>query len=172
MSIPSSIREARDTRSGDTGLQFVVGQDETGHWVAVESSGRGGGIFVDRQAALNYAACEAGRRSDAVPVFDRTVGFMEAVRRERLQRTRSAKMIDLIREIIDAKGHLPVAARTIDPNANLYEAGLSPFAAIQVMLALEDACGVEFPKQMLRRRSFSSLNSIAACLERVERKAA
>jgi len=28
-------------------------------------------------------------------------------------------MIDLIREIIDAKGHLPVAARTIDPNANL-----------------------------------------------------
>lgn len=81
-------------------------------------------------------------------------------------------MIDLIREIIDAKGHLLVAARTIDPNANLYEDGLSPFTAIQVMLALEDACGVEFPKQMLRRWSFSSLNSILACLQRVERKAA
>ena len=81
-------------------------------------------------------------------------------------------MIDLIREIIDAKGHLLVAARTIDPNTNLYDAGLSPFAAIQVMLALEDACGVEFPKQTLCRRSFSSLNSIAACLERMERKAA
>jgi len=80
-------------------------------------------------------------------------------------------MIEVIRQIIDAKGHLPVAARTIDPNANLYEAGLSPFAAIQVMLALEEAYGVEFPKQMLRRQSFSSLNSIAACLERVERKA-
>jgi acyl carrier protein len=81
-------------------------------------------------------------------------------------------MIDLIREIIDAKGHLPVTARTIDPNANLYEAGLSPFAAIQVMLALEDACGVEFPEHMLRRPNFSSLNSILACLQRVERKAA
>jgi len=81
-------------------------------------------------------------------------------------------MIDLIREIIDAKGHLPVAARTVDPNANLYEAGLSPFAAIQVMLALEAACGVEFPKQTLCQRSFSSLNSIAACSRRVERKAA
>jgi acyl carrier protein len=81
-------------------------------------------------------------------------------------------MIELIRQIIDAKGHLPVAARTLDPNANLYEAGLSPFTAIQVMLALEGACGVEFPKRMLRRRSFSSLNSIAACLESVERKAA
>ncbi len=81
-------------------------------------------------------------------------------------------MIELIRQIIDAKGHLPVAARTLDPNANLYEAGLSPFAAIQVMLAVEEACGVEFPTHMLRRRGFSSLNSIAAGLERVERKAA
>jgi hypothetical protein len=39
-------------------------------------------------------------------------------------------------------------------------------------LALEEARGVEFPRQMLRRQSFSSLDSIAACLERVERKAA
>jgi hypothetical protein len=66
MSIPSNIGEARKTRSRDTGLQFVVGQDETGHWVAVESNGRGGGIFVNRKAALNYAAFEAGQRSDAV----------------------------------------------------------------------------------------------------------
>jgi hypothetical protein len=59
MSIPSTI-------GGDTGLQFVVGQDETGRWIALESSGRGGGIFVNRQAALNYAAFEAGRRPGAV----------------------------------------------------------------------------------------------------------
>jgi acyl carrier protein len=102
-------------------------------------------------------------------VFDRTVGFMA---RERRQRTRSAPMIDLIREIIDARGLLPVAARTLAPNANLYDAGFSPFAAIQLTLALEEARGVEFPRQMLRRQSFSSLDSIAACLERVERKAA
>jgi hypothetical protein len=66
MSIPSSIGEARETRGRDTGLQFVVGQDETGRWIAVESSGRGGGIFVNRQAALSYAAFEAGRRPGAV----------------------------------------------------------------------------------------------------------
>jgi hypothetical protein len=66
MSIPSTIGQARKTRGRDTGLQFVVGQDETGRWIAVESSGRGGGIFVNRQAALNYAAFEAGRRPDAV----------------------------------------------------------------------------------------------------------
>jgi hypothetical protein len=66
MSIPSNIGEARETRSRDTGLQFVIGQDEIGRWVAVESQGRAGGIFVNRQAALNYAAFEAGQRSDAV----------------------------------------------------------------------------------------------------------
>jgi acyl carrier protein len=81
-------------------------------------------------------------------------------------------MIDLIRNIIDARGLLPVAARTFAPNANLYDAGLSPFTAIQLTLALEEACGIEFPWQMLRRQSFSSLNSILACLQRVERKAA
>jgi hypothetical protein len=32
----------------------------------VESQGRAGGIFVNRKAALNYAAFEAGQRSDAV----------------------------------------------------------------------------------------------------------
>ena len=73
-------------------------------------------------------------------------------------------MIDLIREIIDTRGLLPVAARTLAPNANLYDAGFSPFAAIQLTLALEEARGVEFPRRMLRRQSFSSLDSIAACL--------
>ena len=47
-------------------MQFVVGQDETGRWIALESSGRGGEIFVNRQAPLNYAAFEAGRRPGAV----------------------------------------------------------------------------------------------------------
>ena len=66
MSIPLSVGEAQETRSRETGLQFVVGRDETGRWVAVESRGRGGGIFVSRQAALNFAAFEAGRCPDAV----------------------------------------------------------------------------------------------------------
>jgi len=66
MSIPSSIGETQKARSRDTGLQFVIGQDETGHWVAVESTGRGGGIFVNRNAALKYATFEAGRRPNAV----------------------------------------------------------------------------------------------------------
>jgi len=61
MSISSNVGEAWNTPNWDTGLQFIVGQDETGRWIVVESHGRGGGIFVNRQAALNYAAFESGR---------------------------------------------------------------------------------------------------------------
>ncbi len=45
---------------------FAVGQDREGHWLAVETHGRGGGIFVSREAAWHYAWIEAGRRPDTV----------------------------------------------------------------------------------------------------------
>ncbi len=66
MSIPLSIGGQREACSRDTGLQFVVGQDESGRRLAVESNGRGGVILVNRQAALNYAAFEEGPPPDAV----------------------------------------------------------------------------------------------------------
>ncbi|CAN7620839.1 hypothetical protein LJR009_005544 [Bosea sp. LjRoot9] len=50
---------------------FVVGLDDTGHWVAVETHGRGGGIFTDRKTALRYAEFETGHRANAVR-FSRT----------------------------------------------------------------------------------------------------
>jgi len=34
-----------------------------------------------------------------------------------------------------------------------------------VMLALEEAFDVEFPAEMLRRQSFSSIDAIKACLQ-------
>lgn len=81
-------------------------------------------------------------------------------------------MIELVRQVIDAQGRLRVAARTLSQNSDLYEAGLTSFAAIQIMLALEEAFGVEFPEHMLRRQSFVSINSIVSCLRQLQRKAA
>lgn len=48
---------------------------------------------------------------------------------------------------------------------DLYDAGLTSFASVQLMLAIEDAFGVEFPEIMLNRRSFSSIANIARCIE-------
>lgn len=81
-------------------------------------------------------------------------------------------MIELVRHIIDAHGQLKVPAQILSLDSDLYEAGLTPFAAIQVMLALEEALGVEFPEHMLHRRNFATIDSILACLRVLERKAA
>jgi acyl carrier protein len=81
-------------------------------------------------------------------------------------------MNELVRQIIDEHGRLPVAARNLSANSDLYEVGLTSFAAVQVMLGLEHALGVQFPERMLRRQNFASINSIVACLRQLERQAA
>lgn len=45
---------------------YVVGPDAQGFWLAVETHGRGGGIFVDADSALHFAQSETARRPGAV----------------------------------------------------------------------------------------------------------
>lgn len=52
---------------------FVVGLDTEGHWVAIETHGRGGGIFTDRDAAIRYAEFETSHRPRAVRLSHRRV---------------------------------------------------------------------------------------------------
>jgi hypothetical protein len=66
MRFPSNAVQARNIQRAVADLQFVVGQDEEGHWVAMEANGGGGGLFVNREAAVKYAASEAGRRSNVL----------------------------------------------------------------------------------------------------------
>jgi acyl carrier protein len=74
-------------------------------------------------------------------------------------------MIDTVRKLIDTHGNLRAPTLILTPDADLYAIGLTPFAAIQVALALEVTFDVEFPARMLRLRSFASINSIVACLD-------
>lgn len=74
-------------------------------------------------------------------------------------------MIDTVRQLIDTHGNLRVPTLILTPDADLYAVGLTPFAAIRVTLALEEALDVEFPARMLRPQSFASINSIVACLD-------
>ncbi len=73
-------------------------------------------------------------------------------------------MINTIKTLIDEHGRLSVPASSLAEDQDLYETGLTSFAAVQLMLGLEDAFEVEFPERMLNRRSFASIASIAACL--------
>jgi len=48
------------------GPHFLIGQDERGGWVAMDADRREGGVFVNREAALKYAAAQAGHGAGRV----------------------------------------------------------------------------------------------------------
>ena len=64
---------------------------------------------------------------------------------------------DLVRQIIKEHGRLPVDVAGLDDGADLYQAGMTSHASVNVMLALEDAFDVEFPDSMLKRSVFESV---------------
>ena len=67
----------------------------------------------------------------------------------------------VIRDVIAQHGSLSVDVNILDPESDLYNAGLTSLATVGVMLALEDRFNVEFPESMLRRKTFESLESIS-----------
>ena len=69
-------------------------------------------------------------------------------------------MENRIRDILGKFGRLPVAIEQVKSNDDLYDAGLSSLATVNVMLAIEDAFDLEFPDQLLTRRSFQSIASL------------
>jgi acyl carrier protein len=73
-------------------------------------------------------------------------------------------MTEDIRQIIAAHGRLSVDIAELAPDADLYHAGMTSHASVNVMLALEDHFGVEFPDRMLERSVFASISAIEAAL--------
>lgn len=76
-------------------------------------------------------------------------------------------MSDKIRQIIQEHGRLPVDVQTLGDQADLYQAGLTSHASVNLMLALETAFDVEFPDSMLKRSVFQSVSSIREALQQL-----
>jgi len=74
-------------------------------------------------------------------------------------------MIDEIRDLIGQYGRLPVEVSTLTDEDDLYRAGLTSHASVNLMLAIEDAFDVEFPERLLRRQTFESVNAIREAVE-------
>jgi acyl carrier protein len=77
-------------------------------------------------------------------------------------------MKEQIRQVIKEHGQLSVDVETLDDNADLYQAGMTSHASVNVMIALEDTFDIEFLDSMLKRSVFESISSIAAALEEVK----
>jgi acyl carrier protein len=73
-----------------------------------------------------------------------------------------------IRQVIRDHGRLPVDIDTLEDSADLYQAGMSSHASVNVMIALEDALDVEFPDAMLKREVFESVAAIDAALSQLK----
>jgi acyl carrier protein len=74
---------------------------------------------------------------------------------------------DEIRQIIKVHARLPVDADELPVDADLFRAGMTSHASVNVMLALEVAFDCEFPDEMLRRSVFESISSIQAALSQI-----
>ncbi|MEO5884158.1 MAG: acyl carrier protein [Candidatus Limnocylindrales bacterium] len=70
-----------------------------------------------------------------------------------------------VRGVIRAHGRLPVEIDALDALADLYEAGLTSHASVNLMLALEAEFDVEFPDAMLTRSVFESVAAIREALD-------
>ena len=74
-------------------------------------------------------------------------------------------MVERVRQIIREHGRLPADLDKLDDEADLYRAGMTSHASVNVMLALESEFDIEFPDAMLKRTVFQSVRSISDALE-------
>ena len=69
-----------------------------------------------------------------------------------------------IRAALTSHGHLAFPVDELSDTSDLYEAGLTSHASVNLMLAVEDAFDIEFPEELLQRRTFASIEALASAV--------
>jgi acyl carrier protein len=72
---------------------------------------------------------------------------------------------DQIRQILISHGRLNVDAAKLRDDSDLYEAGLTSLITVNLLLAIEDHFDVEFPDELLSRRTFQTIGALAEAVE-------
>lgn len=83
-----------------------------------------------------------------------------------------AGTIESVRVILKEHGRLPADADKLSTDANLFQAGMTSHASVNLMLAIEDAFDIEFPDAMLKRSTFESIASICEAVESLQEELA
>jgi acyl carrier protein len=76
-------------------------------------------------------------------------------------------MEDEIRRVLTEHARLAVDVGTLSDEDDLFEAGMTSHANVNVMLALEEAFDVEFPEATLKRATFESIAAISETLSQL-----
>ena len=69
-----------------------------------------------------------------------------------------------LRELMTQHGRLPVDLSTVPSGADLYELGLTSLTTVNLLLAIEDHFDIEFPDELLARRTFRSIDSLVSAV--------
>lgn len=69
-------------------------------------------------------------------------------------------MDEVVRQIVARYGRLTVPIDGLAGDEDLSSVGLTSHAAVNVMLAIEDRFAVEFPDELMSKKTFASLDSI------------
>ncbi len=74
---------------------------------------------------------------------------------------------DKIRAVIAKHARLSIDANKLNEESDLYAAGLTSLTTVNLMLALEDEFDIEFPDNMLGRKTFESIRSLSDAIEKI-----
>ena len=79
-------------------------------------------------------------------------------------------LTDKIRRLLKEHGRLSKDIAVLADDADLYQAGMTSHASVNVMLALEGEFDVEFPDHMLKRGVFESMTPMRAAIDELTRR--
>lgn len=77
-----------------------------------------------------------------------------------------------IRETLKSVAALTEMVDSLGEDDNLFDKGLDSFGSVQLMLALEERYNIEFPDNLLNRRSFSTIRIIVETVSKLTVSAA
>jgi acyl carrier protein len=84
----------------------------------------------------------------------------------------SPSLNEEIRQVLREHARLSVDIDKLGDSDDLFAAGMTSHASVNLMLALEDAFDVEFPDSMLKRSVFESVHAIASAIGELRPQAA
>jgi acyl carrier protein len=75
---------------------------------------------------------------------------------------------DRIRAVLDTHARLTGPASALGAGDDLYAAGMTSHASVNVMLALEDAFDIEFPDELLTKSTFCTLERLEHAVQSLQ----
>jgi acyl carrier protein len=77
----------------------------------------------------------------------------------------ASSLKERIRTIVKDHARIGLPLSALEDSTLLYQAGMTSYASVQLMLALENEFCLEFPDVMLSRDVFESIDTIASAIE-------